>query len=667
METKEFKAESKRLLEMMINSIYTHKEIFLRELISNASDAMDKLYFKSMQENLGLTRADMAITLEANKDARTLTISDNGIGMTKEDLENNLGTIAQSGSFAFKNENKKGEGNENAEDVDIIGQFGVGFYSAFMVAKKVTVISKAYGSDKAYMWQSEGADGYTIDEAEKDSYGTTITLEIKEDTDGEKYDEFLTPYRIKELVKKYSDYIRYPIKMDVEHEELKEGTGVDGKEAEYEKKIVTETLNSMIPIWKKSKSELKDEDYNRFYKDKFYDYNDPLIHIHTKTEGTATYSALLYIPEKAPYDYYSKSYEKGLQLYSSGVMIMDKCSDLLPDYFGFVKGLVDSEDLSLNISREMLQHDRQLKVIAKSIEKSIKNELKKLQKNDREKYEKFFDTFGSQLKYGIYENYGMNKDELQDLLLFKTSNGGTTTLAEYVSRMKGAKPEGENADNSENKENAENTADNSENKTDENAQKYIYFASGSSIARIESLPQTELVRDKGYEILYLTDNVDEFCLQMMHDYNGIEFKSVSADDLGLETEAEKEEIKKEQEDNKSLFDFMTEKLDGKVKAVKLSSRLKNHPVCITSEGMLSVEMEKVLSAMPQNEGAKAQKILEINPSHPIFGKLKSLYDTDKDTAEEYTKLLYDQALLIEGMAIENPVEFSNKMCEIMSK
>lgn len=631
-ETKEFKAESKRLLEMMINSIYTHKEIFLRELISNASDAMDKLYFKSMQDSSAetVTRSDMAITLELDKDARKLTISDNGIGMTAEELENNLGTIAQSGSFAFKKDNEK------AEDVDIIGQFGVGFYSAFMVAKRVTVISKAFGTDKAFMWESEGVDGYTVSEAEKDGHGTVITLEIKDNTEDENYDEFLTPYKIKELVKKYSDYIRYPIKMDVEHEKLKEGTGVDGKEPEYEKEIVTETLNSRIPIWKKAKSELKDEDYNQFYKDKFYDYTDPLLHIHSKTEGTATYSALLYIPEKAPYDYYSKNFEKGLQLYSSGVMIMEKCGDLLPDYFSFVKGLVDSEDLSLNISREMLQHDRQLKIIAKSIEKSIKNELKKLQKNEREKYEKFFETFGAQIKYGIYESYGMNKSELQDLLLFKTSNGGMTTLEEYVSRMK-------------------------------EEQKYIYFASGSSVSRIESLPQTELVRDKGFEILYLTDHVDEFCLQMMHDLDGKEYKSVSADDLGLETEEEKEEIKKEQEDNQSLFDFMTEKLGGKVKAVKLSQRLKNHPVCITSEGALSVEMEKVLSAMPNGEGAKAEKILEINPNHAIFGKLKSLYETDKDKAGEYADILYSQALLIEGMPIENPVEFSNKICEIMAK
>ncbi len=625
METKEFKAESKRLLEMMINSIYTHKEIFLRELISNASDAMDKLYFKSMSENTGITRSDMAITIEADKDARKLTISDNGIGMTKDELENNLGTIAKSGSLAFKNE------NESTEDVNIIGQFGVGFYSAFMVAKRVTVISRAYGEDTAYMWTSEGVEGYSIEEAAKDSHGTQIILEIKDNSEEENYDEFLTPYKIKSLVRKYSDYIRYPIKMDVEHEKLKEGT-----ENEYEKETVTETLNSMTPIWKKSKTELTDEEYNQFYKDKFYDYDEPLLHIHSKTEGSATYSALLYVPAKAPYDYYSKSFEKGLQLYSSGVMIMDKCADLLPDYFSFVKGLVDSEDLSLNISREMLQHDRQLKIIAKSLEKSIKSELKKLQKNDREKYEKFFEAFGMQIKYGIYEGFGSKKETLQDLLMFKSSFGGYVTLEEYVSRMK-------------------------------EEQKYIYFASGSSVARIEGLPQTELVKDKGYEILYFTDHVDEFCIQMMHDYEGKEYKSVSSEDLGLETEAEKEEIKKEEEDNKDLFDFMTEKLSGKVKAVKLSHRLKSHPVCITSEGMLSVEMEKVLSAMPTEQNAKAEKILEINASHPIYNKLKALYESDKDKVAEYGDILYSQALLIEGMAIENPVEFTNKICEIMAE
>ncbi|MBQ9947887.1 MAG: molecular chaperone HtpG [Oscillospiraceae bacterium] len=627
METKEFKAESKRLLEMMINSIYTHKEIFLRELISNASDAMDKLYFKSMSENTGITRSDMAIRIESDKDARTLTITDNGIGMTKEELENNLGTIAKSGSLAFKTENEK------TEDVNIIGQFGVGFYSAFMVAKRVTVISKAYGSDSAFMWTSEGVDGYTIEEANKDSYGTQIILEIKDNAEEENYDEFLTPHKVKSLIRKYSDYIRYPITMDVEHQKLKEGT-----ENEYEKEIVTETLNSMTPIWKKAKNEITDEEYNGFYKDKYYDYDEPIAHIHTKTEGTATYTALMYIPAKAPYDYYSKSFEKGLQLYSSGVMIMEKCADLLPDYFSFVRGLVDSEDLSLNISREMLQHDRQLKIIAKSLERSIKNELKKLQKNDREKYEKFWESFGTQIKYGIYESFGAKKDDLQELIMFRSSFGGYVTLEEYVSRMK-------------------------------EEQKYIYFASGSSVARIEALPQTELVRDKGFEILYFTDHVDEFTIQMMHDYNGKEYKSVSADDLGLETEAEKEEIKKAEEDSKELFDFMTEKLSGKVKAVKLSQRLKTHPVCITSEGMLSVEMEKVLSVMPEEQAksAKAQKILEINAEHPIFAKLKSLYDTDKDAVAMYADILYSQALLIEGMAIEDPVEFTNKICGIMAK
>ncbi len=628
METKEFKAESKRLLEMMINSIYTHKEIFLRELISNASDAMDKLYFKSMSENIGITRSDMSIRIEADKDDRRLIITDNGIGMTREELENNLGTIAKSGSLAFKTENEK------TEDVDIIGQFGVGFYSAFMVAKRVTVISRAYGSDEAYMWQSEGVDGYTLEAANKDYHGTQIILEIKDNADEENYDEFLAPYKIKSLIRKYSDYIRYPIMMDSEHEKLKEGT-----EDEYEKEIVTETLNSMTPIWKKSKSELTDENYNSFYKDKYYDYDEPLAHIHTRTEGTATYTALLYIPAKAPYDYYSKNFEKGLQLYSSGVMIMDKCGDLLPDYFGFVRGLVDSEDLSLNISREMLQHDRQLKLIAKSLEKSIKNELKKLRNNEREKYEKFWEAFGTQIKYGIYESFGANKDSLQDLLLYKSSFGaGYVTLEEYVSRMK-------------------------------DEQKYIYFASGSSVARIESLPQTELLKDKGFEILYFTDHVDEFTVQMMHDFSGKEFKSVSSDDLGLETEEEKEEIKKAEEDSKELFDLMTEALSGKVVAVKLSQRLKSHPVCITSEGMLSLEMEKVLSAMPEEQArsAKAQKILEINAEHPIFAKLKSLYETDKDAVKSYADILYSQALLIEGMAIENPVEFTNKICEIMSK
>lgn len=624
MKTKKFKAESQRLLEMMINSIYTHKEIFLRELISNASDAMDKLYFKSMSENIGITRSDLAIKIEADKADRKLIITDNGIGMTAEELENNLGTIAKSGSLAFKNE------NETTEDVNIIGQFGVGFYSAFMVAKRVTVISKAYGSDEANMWQSEGVDGYTIEPAEKESCGTQIILEIKDNTDEENYDEFLEQYRIKQLVRKYSDYIRYPIQMDVEHEKLREGT-----ENEYDKEIVTETLNSMTPIWKKAKSEITDEEYNQFYKDKFFDYDEPLLHIHSKTEGTATYSSLLYIPSKAPYDYYSKSYEKGLQLYSSGVMIMERCADLLPDYFSFVRGLVDSEDLSLNISREMLQHDRQLKLIAKSLEKSIKNELKKLRNNDRAKYEKFFEAFGTQIKYGIYESLGQTKDMLQDLLIFKSSFGGYVTLEEYVSRMK-------------------------------DDQKFIYYASGSSVARIEGLPQTEAVRDKGYEILYFTDHVDEFTAQMMHDYDGKEFKSVSAEDIGID-DAAAEETKKQEEQSKDMLDFMAERLKGKVVSVKLSQRLKTHPVCITSEGMLSVEMEKVLSAMPNEQGAKAQKVLEINASHPIFAKLTALYEADKDKLAEYADILYTQALLIEGMAIDDPVDFTNKLCKIMAE
>ena len=634
MAKKQFKAESKKLLEMMINSIYTHKEIFLRELISNASDAMDKLYYKSLTENLGLSREDFQITIKPDSVNRTITITDTGIGMNKEELENNLGVIAQSGSFKFKQDTANDEKNE---DISVIGQFGVGFYSAFMVANKVTVKSKAYGSDEAFIWTSEGVDGYTVEPCEKDSYGTEITLYIKESTEDEDYDDFMEEFKIKSLIKKYSDYIRYPIKMECTKRKPVEKSEDDKDgEPKYEEVKEVETLNSMIPIWKKNKSELKDEDYNAFYKEKFFDYNDPLAHIHSKTEGTATYSALMFIPKKAPFDYYSKDFEKGLQLYSRGVLIMDKCADLLPDHFSFVKGLVDSEDLSLNISREMLQHDRQLKIIAKSLEKAIKNELKKLCKNDREKYQKFFDAFGTQIKYGIYESFGAVKDELQDLLLFKTSNGGVTTLEEYVSRMK-------------------------------EDQKYIYFASGSSVSRIESLPQTELVKDKGYEILYFTDHVDEFCVQMMHDYNGKEYKSVSSDDLGLETEAEKEEIKKAEEDNKALFDFMTEKLGGKVKAVKLSQRLKNHPVCITSEGMLSVEMEKVFSAMPDSKGAKAEKVLEINPNHPIFGKLKALFESDKDKAAEYADILYDQALLIEGMPIDDPVGFTTKLCNIMAE
>lgn len=625
MQNKEFKAESKRLLDLMINSIYTHKEIFLRELISNASDAIDKLYFKSLTDDkVGISKDDFAIKIDLDKDARTITISDNGIGMTEEELENHLGTIANSGSFKFKNENKL------EDDVDIIGQFGVGFYSAFMVAKEVTVKSKAYGSDKAYQWISEGADGYQIGECEKDTVGTEITLKLKDDTEDEKYSDYLEQYRIKSLVKKYSDYIRFPVKMDVTQSRLKEGT-----EDEYEDYTVTETLNSMVPIWRKNKSELKDEDYNSFYKEKFFDYNEPLLHIHTKAEGTATYNALLYIPSKAPYDYYSKEYEKGLQLYSSGVLIMDKCADLLPDHFSFVKGLVDSEDLSLNISREMLQHDRQLKLIAKSLERTIKNELTKLLKNDREKYEEFYKAFGLQLKFGVYNNYGMNKDSVKDLIMFHSSKENKlVTLEEYVDRM----PED---------------------------QKYIYYACGESIARIDSLPQTELVKDKGYEILYFTDNVDEFAIKMLMNYKEKEFKSVSAGDLDLDTPEEKEEIKAKEEDAKDLFKFMEEKLAGKVKTVRLSKRLKSHPVCLTSDGEVSVEMEKVLNAMPNDQKIQADKVLEINPEHPVFETLKNICGKDDEKLEKYTKLLYNQALMIEGLPVENPTEFSNLVCELM--
>ncbi len=625
MEKKEFKAESRRLLDLMINSIYTHKEIFLRELISNASDAIDKLYFKSLTDDkVGLNKDDFAIEIKTDKTARTLKISDNGIGMTEDELENNLGTIANSGSFKFKNENKL------EEDVDIIGQFGVGFYSAFMVAKEVTVISKAYGSDKAYKWTSSGAEGYSIEECTKENPGTEISLVLKDNTDDENYDEYLEQYKIQSLVKKYSDYIRFPVKMDMQKSRLKEGA-----ENEYEDYTENITLNSMVPIWRKNKSELKDEDYNSFYKEKFFDFTDPLIHIHTKAEGTATYNALLYIPSKAPYDYYSKEYEKGLQLYSSGVLIMDKCSDLLPDHFSFVKGLVDSEDLSLNISREMLQHDRQLKLIAKSLERTIKNELTKLLKNNREKYEEFYKAFGLQLKFGVYNNYGSNKDAVKDLLMFHSSSENKlVTLEEYVSRM----PEN---------------------------QKYIYYACGESISRIDHLPQTELIKDKGFEILYFTDNVDEFAIRMLMSYNDKEFKSVSAGDLDIETPEEKEELKEKEEESKDLFGFMQEKLDGKVKTVRLSRRLKTHPVCLTSDGALSVEMEKVLNSMPNDQKVKADKVLEINPEHPVFETLKKLYTTDKEKVEKYSRLLYNQALMIEGMPVEDPVEFSNLVCELM--
>ena len=629
MQTKEFKAESKRLLDMMINSIYTHKEIFLREIISNASDAIDKLYFKSLTDtSVGIKKSDFAINIAIDKENRTLTVSDNGIGMTEEDLENNLGTIANSGSFAFKKDNDLGD------DVDIIGQFGVGFYSTFMVAKEVTVVTKAFGSDQAYKWTSDGVEGYTIEECDKpDGVGTTITLKLKDDTDDEKYSTYLDQYQIQSLVKKYSDYIRFPIRMEVEHTHYNE----EGKEPEVHKAI--ETLNSMTPIWKKNKSELKDEDYNNFYMEKFGDYEPPVAHIHSKNEGVATYDALLYIPARAPFDYYSKDYEKGLQLYSSGVMIMEKCADLLPDWFSFVKGVVDSEDLSLNISRELLQQDRQLKIIAKNLEKSIKNELAKLLKNDREKYEKFYSVFGLQFKFGIYQSYGAANETLKDLLMFPSSfDGKNVTLKEYVSRMK-------------------------------EDQKEIYYACGETKERIEMLPQLEKIKDKGYEVPYFTQDVDEFAIKVMINYDGKPFKSISDADLDLDTEEEKEEAKKLDEENKDMFTFMQEAIADKVKTVRLSKKLKTHPVCLSSDGSITIEMEKVLNAMPQNDGnkVKAEKALEINPNHPIFEKLKDLYANDKDKLKDYTKLLYDQALLIEGMSIDNPVEFANLVCELMTK
>ncbi len=634
MAKKQFKAESKRLLDLMINSIYTHKEIFLRELISNASDAVDKLYYKTITEgDTGISRDDFGIRIEADRENRTLRIIDNGMGMTREELEKNLGTIAKSGSLDFKSEMDK------KDEIDIIGQFGVGFYSAFMVSDKVSVLSRAYGSDEAYMWESSGADGYTITEAEKDSNGTEITLTLKEDTDDENYSEYLDTYKIKSLITKYSDYIRYPIQMMVEKHRLKPGCeDKKPEEQEYETYQELETLNSMVPIWKKNKSEIKDEDYNEFYKDKFYDFTDPAKVIHTDVEGVVSYTALLFIPGQAPFNYYTKDYEKGLQLYSSGVLIMDKCPDLLPDYFSFVKGLVDSQDLSLNISREMLQHDRQLRAIAQRLEKKIKSELLSMLKTDREKYISFFKNFGLQLKYGLYDSFGANKETLKDLLMFYSSTEkALVTLSEYVSRMK-------------------------------HEQKYIYYASGETVEQIDRLPQTELLKEKGYEILYLTDSIDEFALQVMREFDEKQFKSVSGEDLDIEeSKEEKEAAEKQAEESKDLLEFMKESLDGKVSEVKLSHRLKSHPVCLTSKGGLSIEMEKVLNAMPTDEKVQAERVLEINAKHPVLEKLKKEYDTDKDTVKKYTALLYDQARLIEGLPIEDPVEFSNAVCELMTK
>lgn len=628
MRTKQFKAESKKLMDMMINSIYTHKEIFLRELISNASDALDKLYFKSLTDSsIGLNREDFVIRLEADKENRILKVIDNGCGMTEEELESNLGTIAKSGSFNFKKDNEK------IEDVDIIGQFGVGFYSAFMVSDCVTVESKPYGAEKAYKWSSKGADGYTVEECDKADFGTVVTLHIKPDTDDENYSKYLEQYTIESLVKKYSDYIRHPIKMTVEERRLKEGS-----DSEYETVSVDKTLNSQVPIWKKNKNEVTDEEYNSFYTDKFFDYEAPLKVIHAKTEGTATYSALLFIPKHAPFDYYTKDYEKGLQLYSKGVLIMDKCKDLLPDYFSFVKGLVDSEDLSLNISREMLQHDAQLKLIAKTVEKKIKSELEKMLNNERETYEEFFKTFGIQLKFGVYNSYGMNKDQLKDLLLFTSSfEKKPVTLKEYVGRLK-------------------------------DGQDKIYYACGETADKIEMLPQTERVKEKGYEILYLTEYVDEFCVKMLGEYDGKQFLNICDEKLDLDTEEEKNELKEKNEENKELLDKIKDALDGSVSEVRFTNKLKNYAVCLTSEGNLSLEMEKVLNSMPNEQKVKADVVLEINASHPIADKLKEILGSgNEEELKAYAKLLYAQGCLISGVSVKDPAELSKLISDLMVK
>lgn len=624
MSKKEFKAESKRLLEMMINSIYSQKEVFLRELLSNSSDAIDKIYYKALtDDSLHFNKESYYIKVIPDKTNRTLTITDTGIGMTQEELESSLGTIARSGSLAFKNENETKDGHT------IIGQFGVGFYAAFMVADVVTVISKALGSDEAYKWESTGADGYTIEPCEKETVGTQIILKIKENTEDETYDEYLEEYRLKGIIKKYSDFIRYPIKMDITEKRPKEGS--DNELEDYTEEQV---INSMVPIWKKNKNELTSEDYEQFYSEKRYGFDKPLTHLHINVDGTIRYNAILFIPENSPFDYYSKEFEKGLELYSNGVLIMNKCADLLPDYFSFVKGMVDSEDLSLNISREILQQDRQLQLIAKNIGKKIKNELKSLLKNEREKYEKFYESFGRQLKYGVYSDFGSNKDVLKDLLLFYSSTEKKlVTLDEYVSRM----PED---------------------------QKYIYYASGESYDRIEKLPQAELVADKGYEILYFTEDIDEFAIKILMTYEEKEFKSVSSSDLGIE--AEEEEISESEErENKELFDYMKKALAGKVGDVRASKRLKTHPVCLSADGEVTIEMEKILSAMPDNQHVKAEKVLEINVNHDVFASLKDAFESDKGKLDLYTNLLYNQALLIEGLSISDPVEFTNDICKIM--
>ena len=642
MAKKQFKAESKKLLDLMINSIYTHKEIFLRELISNASDALDKLYYQSLQSgDTGIKRSDFHIRIDVDKEARTLLISDNGIGMTREELEANLGTIAKSGSMAFKEEHAGEAAEKGKKGVDIIGQFGVGFYSAFMVADEVTVTSRAYGTEEAHVWNSRGADGHTVSPAEKSGTGTEILLHIKADAEDENYSRFLEEYTIRNLIRKYSDYIRYPIQMMVEKHRPKEGAQTEeGKAPEMESYMELETLNTMEPIWKRQKSKVKPEDYNEYYKSKFGDYQDPVRVIRTSVEGVSSYTALLFIPGHVPYDYYTKDYEKGLQLYSSGVMIMDKCKELLPDYFNFVKGLVDSQDLSLNISRETLQHDRQLRNIARNLEKKIKKELADFLKNDREGYEAFFRNFGRQLKYGLYDDFGMHKDVLADLVLFYSSmEKKMITLDEYIAKM------GEE-------------------------QKFIYYAAGESVEKIDMLPQTEFIKDKGYEILYLTDEIDEFVLQMIRDYKEKEFKSVSAEDISSEESADMQtKIRQAEEENKELLDFIRNTLGDRVTDVKLSPRLKDSAVCLTTKGGISLEMEKVLNAMPQDQHIRAERILELNPDHPVMETLRSAFsagEEKKDMVKTYADLLYNQALLISGLTVEDPVTFAKEICSLIA-
>ena len=632
MATYEFKSESKRMLDLMINSIYTHKEIFLREIISNASDALDKLYYKSLSDdNIEFDREKFYIRITPDKDARTLTITDGGIGMNRDELEENLGTIAKSGSLAFKSENEK------CDDVDIIGQFGVGFYSAFMVGKSVTVKSRKFGSDEAFKWYSEGADGYEIEPCDKDTTGTEIIIALKDNTDDENYDTYLEEYTIRNLIKKYSDYIKYPIKMMVTKQKLKDATEEEKKKEdykpEYESYSEDDVLNSMVPLWRKNKSELSDDDYNNFYKEKFFDYENPLKTIHTSADGMLSYTALLFIPSHAPFDYFTKDYKKGLSLYTNGVMIMDKCEDLLPDYFGFVKGLVDSADLSLNISREILQHDRQLKTIAAHLKKKIKSELLNMQKNDRETYDKFYDAFKRPLKFGVYDNYGAEKDFLSDLLMFYSSTEKKqVTLGEYIDRMK-------------------------------DGQEFIYYASGETIEQIDKQPRVESVKDMGYEILYLTEDVDEFAIKILSKYKEKEFKSVASAELGGEDEKTKAEESVAEETSKDLFTAMKDVLGDKVVSVKPTVRLKNHPVCITSEGEISLEMEKILGQMP-NGGAKAQRVLEINIKHPLFEKLKAAADKP-DELKKLTEVVYGCALLAEGMNVENAADFADSVCDLI--